>query len=98
MEVSHNLTLGAGKVVPITAHCVVLVRLKGLNKVRAKLSVKEYAVTYFCKVNFFFKVKNPPKTKMQKPNTTTQKPELQFLKNHHSGFAIKIPSPTCYFH
>lgn len=47
MEVSHNLTLGAGKVVPVTAHCVGLVRLKGLNKVRGKLSVKEYAVTYF---------------------------------------------------
>lgn len=26
---------------------------EGLNKVRTKLSVKEYAVTHSCKVNFF---------------------------------------------
>lgn len=53
MEVSPNSTLGACKAVPVAAAWVVLVRLKGLNEVRTKLSVKEYAVTYFCKVIFF---------------------------------------------
>lgn len=52
-EASPNWTLGACKAVGVAAARVVLVRLKGPNEVRTKLAVKEYAVTYFCKVNFF---------------------------------------------
>lgn len=74
MEVSPNSTLGACKAVPVAAAWVVLVRLKGLNEVRTKLSVKEYAVMYFCKVIFFLIFKKPNQTKKTTEKNSNTKP------------------------